>query len=339
MSTKTIALTLTAKDFKSDQTVRWCPGCGDYAVLAQIQKTMPTLGILKEDFVVISGIGCSSRFPYYMDTYGIHSIHGRAPTLATGLAISRPDLSVWVITGDGDALSIGGNHFIHAIRRNINLNIILFNNRVYGLTKGQFSPTSRKGYRSKSSPMGSIEQPINPIALALASNATYIARTLDAHIKHMGEVFETAAAHKGTSLVEVYQNCIIFNPNEWGELGNRRERDDHIIYLEDGKPLVFGKNLDKGIRVNEKYELEVVELGDEFTVDDLLVHDVKSKAIALMISSMEWPEYPAAMGVIREVEAQTYTEGLELQIEAAQEKSGVGDLHSLYSDADLWEVA
>lgn len=339
MSTETIPLTLAAKDFKSNQAVRWCPGCGDYAILAQIQKTMPTLGILKEDFAIISGIGCSSRFPYYMDTYGIHSIHGRAPTLATGLAISNPNLNVWVITGDGDALSIGGNHFIHTIRRNINLNIILFNNRVYGLTKGQYSPTSRKGYRSKSSPMGSIEQPLNPIALALAANATFIARSLDSHIKHMGEVFLAAAAHKGTSLVEVYQNCVIFNPNEWGELESRRERDDHIIYLEDGKPMVFGKNLDKGIRVNEEYELEVVELGDAYTVDDLLVHNVKSKAIALLISSMEWPEYPAAMGVIREVSAETYTDGLEAQITAAQAKNGVGDLQSLYRDADLWEVA
>ena len=338
MSIKNIPLTLVAKDLKSNQTVRWCPGCGDYSILAQIQKTMPQLGLPKEDFVVISGIGCSSRFPYYMDTYGIHSIHGRAPTLATGLAISNPDLSVWVITGDGDALSIGGNHFIHTIRRNIDINIILFNNRVYGLTKGQFSPTSRQGHRSKSSPMGSIEQPINPIALALAANATFIARALDTDTKHMGETFKTAAEHKGTSLVEVYQNCVIFNPNEWGELQNRRKRDDYIIYLEDGKPMVFGKNMDKGIRVTDGYELEVVDLGDEYTEADLLVHDVKSKAIARMISSMEWPHFPAALGVIREVSERTYTEGLEEQITLAQEQKGVGDLHSLYRDADLWEI-
>lgn len=339
MSTKNIPLTLVAKDLKSDQTVRWCPGCGDYSILAQVQKTMPKLGLPKEDFVVISGIGCSSRFPYYMDTYGIHSIHGRAPTLATGLAISNPNLSVWVITGDGDALSIGGNHFIHTIRRNIDLNVILFNNRVYGLTKGQFSPTSRQGHRSKSSPMGSIEQPINPIALALAANATFIARALDADTKHMGEVFKAAAEHKGTSLVEVYQNCVIFNPTEWGELQDRRKRDDHIIYLEDGKPMVFGKNMDKGIRVTDGYELEVVELGDEYTEADLLVHDVKSKAIARMISGMEWPDYPAAVGVIREVRERTYTEGLEEQIAHAQEQKGVGNLQSLYRDADLWEIA
>ncbi len=338
MSIKNIPLKLTAKSLRSDQTVRWCPGCGDYAILSQVQRVMPKLGLPKEDFVVISGIGCSSRFPYYMDTYGIHSIHGRAPTLATGLAISNPDLSVWVITGDGDALSIGGNHFIHTIRRNIDLNIILFNNRVYGLTKGQYSPTSRQGHRSKSSPMGSIEQPINPIALALAANATFIARTLDSHTKHMGGVFEEAAKHKGTSLVEVYQKCIIFNANEWGDLQDSHKRDDHIIYLEDGQPMVFGKNMDKGIRMNAQYELEVVELGDEFTEADLLVHNVKSKALALMLSSMEWPNFPAALGVIHSREAQTYTEGLELQIADAQARKGVGNLQSLYADADTWEI-
>ena len=338
MSTTTIPLELTRKDFVSDQTVRWCPGCGDYAILAQIQKTLPELGVPKENIVFISGIGCSSRFPYYMNTYGIHSIHGRAPTLATGLAITNPELSIWVITGDGDGLSIGGNHLLHALRRNINLNIILFNNRVYGLTKGQYSPTSRQGHKSKSSPMGSIEQPINPVAVALAAEATFVARSLDAHTNHLSETLAAAAAHKGTSFVEVYQNCVIFNPNEWGALQDRRERDEHIIYLEDGKPMIFGKNRDKGIRLNEHFVPEVVELGGQFTEKDLIVYDVTSKALALMISSMEYPDFPAPLGVIRNVDKLTYSEGLMAQIEAAQAQKGKGDLAKLYRSADVWTV-
>ncbi|MCB8991699.1 MAG: CBS domain-containing protein [Ardenticatenaceae bacterium] len=338
MSTTTIPLQLTRKDFVSDQTVRWCPGCGDYSILAQIQKTLPDLGVPKENIVFISGIGCSSRFPYYMDTYGIHSIHGRAPTLATGLAITNPDLSIWVVTGDGDGLSIGGNHLLHALRRNVNLNIILFNNRVYGLTKGQYSPTSRQGHKSKSSPMGSIEQPINPVAVALAAEATFVARSLDAHTKHLGDTLAAAAAHKGTSFVEVYQNCVIFNPNEWGPLQDRRERDEHIIYLEDGKPMVFGKNRDKGIRLNERFTPEVVALGDRFTEKDLIVYDVTSKALALMISSMEYPDFPAPLGIIRNVDKLTYTDGLMAQIEAAQAQKGKGDLAKLYRSADLWTI-
>ncbi|MCA9976123.1 MAG: CBS domain-containing protein, partial [Anaerolineales bacterium] len=264
--------------------------------------------------------------------------HGRAPTLATGLAITNPDLSVWVITGDGDGLSIGGNHLLHAMRRNVNLNIILFNNRVYGLTKGQYSPTSRQGHKSKSSPMGSIEQPINPVAVALASEATFVARSLDAHTNHLGEILAAAAAHKGVSFIEVYQNCVIFNPNEWGPLEDRRDRDDYIIYLEDGKPMIFGKNLDKGIRLNKRFEPEVVTLGDDYTAEDLIVYDPKSKALALMISSMEYPAFPAPMGIIRQVEKPTYTEGLMAQIEAAQAQRGKGDLNKLYRAADLWTV-
>ncbi|MCP4358529.1 MAG: CBS domain-containing protein [Chloroflexi bacterium] len=333
----TIPLNVTRKDFVSDQTVRWCPGCGDYSILAQIQKTLPNIGVPKEDIVFISGIGCSSRFPYYMNTYGIHSIHGRAPTLATGLVVANPELSVWVITGDGDGLSIGGNHLIHAIRRNVNLNIILFNNRIYGLTKGQYSPTSPQGKITKSSPMGSLEQPINPIALALAAEATFIARSLDAHTKHLGQTFYDASQHNGISFVEVYQNCVIFNSTEWGDLGDRRVRDEHIIYLEHGKPLVFGKNNDKGIRLNG-FQPEVVELGAEFNEDDLLVHDETSMQLAYLLSSMEYPEFPAPLGVIRRIEKQSYSEGLMGQVKAAQAKKGIGDLYELYTSADLWTV-
>ncbi len=338
MSTTTIPLQLSRKDFVSDQTVRWCPGCGDYSILAQMQKTLPEIGVPKEKIVFISGIGCSSRFPYYMNTYGIHSIHGRAPTLASGLSITNPDLSIWVITGDGDGLSIGGNHFMHVMRRNLNLNIILFNNRVYGLTKGQYSPTSRQGYKSKSSPMGTIEQPINPVAVALASEATFVARSLDAHTNHLGEMLAAAAAHNGVSFIEVYQNCVIFNPDEWGPLEDRRNRDEFIIYLEHGKPMIFGRNQDKGIRLNESFEPEVVTLGDEYGVEDLIVYDVTSKALALMISSMEYPAFPAPMGIIRQVEKPTYTEGLMAQIAAAQAQRGKGDLNKLFRATDFWVV-
>lgn len=332
-----IPLTLNRKDFVSDQTVRWCPGCGDYAILASVQKTLPDIGVPKENIVFISGIGCSSRFPYYMNTYGIHSIHGRAPTLATGLAISNPELSVWVITGDGDGLSIGGNHLIHAIRRNVNLNILLFNNRIYGLTKGQYSPTSRQGAKTKSSPMGSLEQPLNPIALAMAAEATFIARSIDAHTKHLGDMLLQASQHKGISFVETYQNCVIFNPTEWEGLDDRRIRDENILYLEHGKPMIFGKDMDKGIRLNG-FRPEVVQLGNGVSEDDLLVHDETSKQLAFILASMEYPEFPAPMGVIRRVQKQTYTDGLMEQIAMAQKIKGVGDLRTLYESADLWTV-
>jgi len=336
-ATKSVELNLSRKDFVSDQTVRWCPGCGDYAILASIQKTLPDIGVPKENIVFISGIGCSSRFPYYMNTYGIHSIHGRAPTLATGLAVSNPDLSIWVITGDGDGLSIGGNHLLHAIRRNVNLNIILFNNRIYGLTKGQYSPTSRQGHKTKSSPMGSLEQPLNPIALAMAAESTFIARSIDAHTRHLGDVLAEAAAHKGISFVEVYQNCVIFNPTEWEGLDDRRTRDENILYLEHGKPMIFGKDQDRGIRLNG-FKPEVVQLGNGITESDLLVHDETSTQLAYILSSMEFPEYPAPMGVIRRLEKRTYTDGLMEQVTAAQEAKGTGDLRSLYESADLWTV-
>ena len=339
MSTNNIPLEikLNRKDFVSDQTVRWCPGCGDYAILAQVQKVLPTIGVPKENIVFISGIGCSSRFPYYMNTYGIHSIHGRAPTLATGLAITNPDLSVWVITGDGDGLSIGGNHFIHAIRRNVNLNILLFNNRIYGLTKGQYSPTSPRGKITKSSPMGSLDNPINPISLALAADATFIARALDADTKHLGEAFYEASQHKGTSLVEIYQNCVIFNPTEWESISDRRSRAETLLYLKHGEPMIFGKNQDKGIML-DGFSPIVVELGSGITEDDLLVHDETSKELAFILSSMSFPKFPVPVGVIRRVERPTYTEGLLQQIKEAQDIKGPGDLYNLYTSADLWTV-
>jgi 2-oxoglutarate ferredoxin oxidoreductase subunit beta len=332
-----IPVTLNRKDFVSDQTVRWCPGCGDYAILASVQKTLPDIGVPKENIVFISGIGCSSRFPYYMNTYGIHSIHGRAPTLATGLAIANPELSVWVITGDGDGLSIGGNHLIHAIRRNINLNILLFNNRIYGLTKGQYSPTSRRGAKTKSSPMGSLEQPLNPIALALAAEATFIARSIDANTQHLGDMLLAASQHNGISFVEIYQNCVIFNPTAWEGLDDRRVRDENILNLEHGQPMIFGKDLDKGIRLNG-FRPEVVQLGNGASEADLLVHDETSMELAFILAGMEFPEFPAPMGVIRRVQKQTYTEGLMDQIATAQKSKGVGDLRTLYESADLWTV-
>lgn len=337
MSTETISLNLTRKDFVSDQEVRWCPGCGDYAILAQVQKVMPELGIPKEKIVFISGIGCSSRFPYYMNTYGIHSIHGRAPTLATGLAIANPDLHVWVITGDGDGLSIGGNHLIHALRRNINLTILLFNNRIYGLTKGQYSPTSRPGAKTKSSPMGTFEQPLNPIAVALAAEATFVARSIDAHTTHLAETLGVAARHKGSTFMEIYQNCVIFNPAEWEGWTDRTVRDDYMLYLEQGKPMVFGKNLDKGI-VLDGFTPRVVQLGNGYTEADLLVHDRSSKQLAYILSSMEHPEYPVPMGVIYQTERVSYAEGLFQQIEVARKRNGLGDLNKLYRADDLWTV-
>ncbi len=293
------------------------------------------MGMPRENIVFISGIGCSSRFPYYMNTYGIHSIHGRAPTLATGLAITNPELSIWVITGDGDGLSIGGNHLLHALRRNVNLNIILFNNRIYGLTKGQYSPTSRMGHKTKSSPMGSFEHPINPIAVALAAEATFVARSIDAHTQHLGEVLHQAAAHHGSSFVEVYQNCVIFNPNEWEGIDDRRTRDENILYLEAGQPMIFGKDRDKGIRLNG-FNPEVVDLGNGFNDTDLVVHDPESVELGYILGSMEWP---VPMGVFRQVEGRpSYSDSLMAQIEQSQAQRGVGDLNTLYRSADMWTV-
>ncbi len=329
----------TRKDFASDQMVRWCPGCGDYAILSQLQKTLANQGLPKEKVAVISGIGCSSRFPYYMNTYGIHSIHGRAPTLASGLKITNPDLQVWVITGDGDGLSIGGNHFIHAIRRNMDINIILFNNRIYGLTKGQYSPTSKRGAITKTSPMGVIEHAFNPISVALGTEATFVARTVDSHVKHMGEMFRRAAEHNGTSFVEVYQNCVIFNDGAWSYAKDAKEWKEHLVELEHGKPLIFGKNRDKGIR-RKGMGLEVVSLAD-VPESELVVHNEfdPDLSMAFAFSRMHQPEMPEPIGVFRSVETHSYEEDLLNQVARAQAQNGPGNLKALYNAGETWEVA
>jgi len=329
---------LTRKDFVSDQMVRWCPGCGDFAILAQVQKMLPTLGLPKEKIAFISGIGCSSRFPYYVDTYGFHSIHGRAPAIATGLKCARPDLQVWVVTGDGDGLSIGGNHLIHAIRRNIDINILLFNNRIYGLTKGQYSPTSERGKVTKSTPVGSIDRPIYPLRTALASEATFVARTVDTDVQHLGQILQRAAEHKGTSFVEIYQNCIVFNDGVFDEVENRSTREDFSVKLEHGKPLIFGKDKSRGIKMRNM-KPEVVDFDPSKPPEDLLVHDEKAGAeFAYMLTQLEPPDFPTPVGVFRSVEEATYNDLLDAQIESA--KTGGGDdLEKLISGPENWEVA
>ena len=330
---------LTAQDFASDQDVRWCPGCGDYSVLAQMKKVLPTLGVPREKTVFVSGIGCSSRFPYYMNTFGIHSIHGRAPAVATGVKAARPDLSVWVITGDGDALSIGGNHLMHAIRRNLDLNIVLFNNRIYGLTKGQYSPTSPLGQVTKSSPMGVIDNPLHPLSIAIGCEATFVARSIDTNIKHLSMVLKRAAEHRGTSFVEVYQNCPVFNDEAFAYATDREQKFDHVVELEHGKPLIFGKNKDKGIRLNGM-EPEIVELGKGIAEDDLLFHNEKlpEPSLAYLLTRMRNPDFPEPIGVFRNVDRPRYEELMTGQIEEAQRKNGPGDLQKLFSSGDTWVV-
>ncbi len=332
---------LTRKDFVAPLDVRWCPGCGDYAILNTIQKVFPTLGIPKENFVVVSGIGCSSRFPYYMNTYGFHTIHGRAPTVATGIKLANPELSVWMITGDGDGLSIGGNHLMHCLRRNIDITILLFNNRIYGLTKGQYSPTSDTGTVTKTSPLGSLEQPINPLCVAIASQATFVARTVDANPKHMTEIFAAAAKHKGTSFVEILQNCVIFNDKTWAAISDREVRDDRLVILQHGQPLIFGKEKRKGIRLNG-LQPEVVTIGENgVTEDDILVHDEHdaSPAYAYMLTQMSYPEFPTPMGVFRSTETSTtYNARMEEQITEAIAKAGRPNLTKELRGPEYWEV-
>lgn len=331
---------LKKADFVSDQEVRWCPGCGDYAILNNVQKVMPELGIPREKIVFVSGIGCSSRFPYYMNTYGFHSIHGRAPAIATGIKCANPELSVWVITGDGDALSIGGNHFIHAIRRNLDLNYILFNNRIYGLTKGQYSPTSEFGKRTKSTPSGTIDYPINPLSLAIASESTFVARSIDIDVKHLGAMVDAAAKHKGISFIEVYQNCNIFNDGAFDSFTDRTVRPDRVLYLEHGKPMIFGKERNKGIRMNGALP-EIVTIGENgVTENDLLVHDVyqKDPSVAFMLARMEQPDFPQPVGIFRAIERPTYEDMMEDQIGAAIAKSGPGSLEKLINSGDTWIV-
>jgi 2-oxoglutarate ferredoxin oxidoreductase subunit beta len=339
MSTMTALNTLTPKELASDQEVRWCPGCGDYSILAQMKKALAGLGIPRENFVFISGIGCSSRFPYYMNTYGFHTIHGRAPAIATGLKLARPDLSVWVITGDGDGLSIGGNHLIHAIRRNMDLKIILFNNEIYGLTKGQYSPTSRIGTRTKSSPLGSIDTPLRPLSLALGADATFVARTLDVDINHLTETLKRAAAHKGTAFVEVYQNCKIFNDGVFEYATDKSIKADNMLHLQHGRPLVFGKDQNKGIRLHG-LDPEVVELGNGIAKDDLLVHDEKADepSLAYLLSRMVYPEFPECIGVFRCVERPTYENVLNKQIDDVIATRGAGKLEELFASDETWTV-
>ena len=330
---------LSAKDFASDQEIRWCPRCGDYSILAQMKKVLPTLGLPREKFVFVSGIGCSSRFPYYVDTYGFHGIHGRAPAIATGVKVSNPDLQVWVITGDGDALSIGGNHLMHALRRNIGLKIILFNNAIYGLTKGQYSPTSPLGVRTKSSPYGSVDYPLSPLSVAIASEATFVARAVDVDIQHLVAVLERAAHHEGTAFVEVYQDCNVFNTGAFNYATKKGEKEENVVYLEHGKPLVFGAKRDKGIRVNEANRPEVVQLGNGISEDDLLFHDEKasSPSLAFMLARMKHPDFPEVMGVVRDVSRPTYETMVQHQIGAAR-ANATGDLDELFNTGDTWTV-
>jgi 2-oxoglutarate ferredoxin oxidoreductase subunit beta len=332
----------TAKDFKSDQEVRWCPGCGDYSILSNVQGFLPELGLARENIVFISGIGCSSRFPYYMNTFGLHSIHGRAPAIATGLAVSRPDLSIWVITGDGDALSIGGNHLIHALRRNVNLKILLFNNRIYGLTKGQYSPTSEQGKITKSTPEGSLDYSFNPVSLALGAEATFVARTIDSDRKHMTDVLRAAAAHEGTALVEIYQNCNIFNDGAWESLKDGETRDSLTMRLEHGKPIRFGQDMEKGVVRAADGHLSVA-LVSEVGEDAIIRHDAHAEdpglAFGLSRLAHQTNHENTAIGVFRDVVRPSYDRLVRQQIADAREAKGDGDLQALITGSDTWAVS
>ena len=326
---------LTRKDFVSDQDVRWCPGCGDYSILAQTQKTMPDFGVARENIVFISGIGCSSRLPYYMNTYGFHSIHGRAAAIATGLKISRPDLSVWVITGDGDGLSIGGNHLIHALRRNVGLKILLFNNRIYGLTKGQYSPTSELGKVTKSTPMGTVDYPFNPIAVAMGVDATFVARSVDVEARHLQEMLRRAYEHPGGAFIEILQNCNIFNDGAWDSLTDKAIKADTVLLLEHGKPLIFGKNRDKGIRLGADRRLQVVTLGNGVSEQDILVHDETNRPLSYMLAHLA---KPTPIGVFHATSRPSYEEAVANQLQLAQEKFGPGDIDALLQRGETWVV-
>jgi 2-oxoglutarate ferredoxin oxidoreductase subunit beta len=330
----------TKKDFQTDQEVRWCPGCGDYAILSAVQSVFPELGIPRENFVIVSGIGCSSRFPYYMNTFGFHSIHGRAPAVATGIKIARPELDVWVATGDGDALSIGGNHTIHMLRRNVGIKVLLFNNRIYGLTKGQYSPTSELGKKAKSTPYGSPDRPFYPLTLALGAEATFVARSVDVFQPHLKATLKRAAAHKGSAFIEILQNCNIFNDGAWESLTENSVRSDRTIQLEHGKPLIFGKNRDKGIRLNG-LELEIVQLDNGVTESDLLMHDEQhpNPAYSFLLSTMETkPGFPVPIGVLRSVSEPRYEDRMAEQIAGVIATRGKGDLGKLLRAGDTWEV-
>lgn len=337
---ETITNKLTPKDFKSDQEVRWCPGCGNHAVLNAVQKALSELGIPRENFAFISGIGCSSRFPYYMNTYGFHGIHGRASAIATGVKIANPGLSVWQITGDGDALAIGGNHFIHVVRRNIDINIILFNNEIYGLTKGQYSPTSEKGLVTKTSPFGTIEEPFSVGELVIGAKGKFFARTVDANVTLSTQIYTEAARHQGTSVIEVLQNCVIFNDGIHEKVTGKEVRDDRTLILKHGQPMIFGKESDKGL-ILEGLKLKVVKIGENgITEKDILIHDAAepNPGIQYMLANMKYPEYPVALGVIRAVPGATYEKELENQIEQVRSKSKIKNMDDLLNSGSVWDA-
>ncbi|MBC7903087.1 MAG: 2-oxoacid:ferredoxin oxidoreductase subunit beta [Gemmatimonadaceae bacterium] len=338
----TIAPTLTAKDFATDQEVRWCPGCGDYSILAQVQKIMPGIGVPRENIVIVSGIGCSSRFPYYMNTYGMHSIHGRATAIASGLKAARPDLSVWIVTGDGDSLSIGGNHTIHLLRRNFDVNVLLFNNQIYGLTKGQYSPTSEESKVTKSTPYGSIDHPFNPLALAMGADATFIARSMDRDPKHLQETLVRSHKHKGASLLEIYQNCNIFNDGAFEVFTEKSSKPEEVLFLEQGKPLVFGAQRNKGIKL-DGFRPVVVELSEGVSADDLWVHDerdfYKAQILTRMFDDPRIPGHlPRPFGVFYETDRPCYEDVMASQIEQVQTTKGKGDLDKLLRGRETWTI-
>ncbi|MCK4346721.1 MAG: 2-oxoacid:ferredoxin oxidoreductase subunit beta [Bacteroidales bacterium] len=331
---------LTPKDFKSDQEVRWCPGCGDHAILTAIQRALPELEIKKENFVFVSGIGCSSRLPYYVDTFGFHGIHGRGSAISSGVKIANTRLSVWQMTGDGDALAIGGNHFIHTIRRNVDINIVLFNNEIYGLTKGQYSPTSQKGAVTHTSPYGTVEAPFHPGELAIGAQGKFFARTIDNNIKLSTEIFIEAGKHEGTSVIEILQNCVIYNDKTHGYLTDKEYKDDRQIILRHGEPMIFGKERDKGL-ILDGLKLKIVKIGEDgITEDDILVHKANENnpGVHTMLANMRYPNYPVAMGVIRNVQAPSYEASLETQIEKVKTQSKIKKMDDLFNSGTVWEV-
>jgi 2-oxoglutarate/2-oxoacid ferredoxin oxidoreductase subunit beta len=337
---ETTSAKLTIKDFQSDQDVRWCPGCGDYSILAQIQRVFPEFPHARENYVAVSGIGCSSRFPYYVDVYGLHGIHGRAPAIATGVKLANPKLDVWVATGDGDGLSIGGNHMIHMLRRNVDIKVLLFNNQIYGLTKGQFSPTSQLGQITKSTPAGVIDPPFVPVSLALGAGATLVARTMDRDPKHLQEVLRRVEKHHGSSFVEIYQNCVVFNDGAFFTYTEKETRDDNVVYLEHGKPLMFGKNKEKGIRL-DGFTAEVVDIqSGKYSASDLLVHNEQDSTLAFILANMiHNPSLPRPMGVFLSQDRPTYEDALQEQIARAKAKKGEGDLQKLLNGEESWVIS
>jgi 2-oxoglutarate ferredoxin oxidoreductase subunit beta len=330
---------LTRKDFVSDQEVRWCPGCGDYAILSATQQLFPELGVPRERLVIVSGIGCSSRFPYYMNTYGFHTIHGRAPSVATGIKLANPELTVWIVTGDGDALSIGGNHIIHVLRRNVDLKILLFDNRIYGLTKGQYSPTSEVGKRTKSTPYGSIDPPFSPALLALGAGATFVARSIDVHATHLRQTMKQAHEHRGTAFIQVYQNCNIFNDGAFENMRDKALRAENVLELAHGQPMRFGRDGERGIRLGPDGRPQVVQLGGAVSESDLLIHDeAGSLAYAAMLATMQPPNWPTPIGVLRRVQAPSFDSAMHRQIQDVTGQRGPGSLHAAIHSGGTWEV-